>query len=75
MIKNKYKNKLTLILLLFGVFLLILKGILPEKIDSNGILNEHFFLLPIGFCFIFFSIVIFIYNYIYKKLISNKSIK
>ena len=75
MIKNKYKNKLTLILLLFGVFLLILKGILPEKIDSNGILNEHFFLLPIGFGFIFFSIIIFIYNYIYKKLISNKSIK
>ena len=41
-----------------------------EYIDSNGILHENFFLLPIGFLMIFSSFIIFsvagLKNVIYK---------
>lgn len=40
-------------LLLMGFSLIILKGMSVEYIDNYGILHENFFLLPMGFLFIF----------------------
>lgn len=59
-------NKLSLIFLLIGIILIILKGLLPESIDSNGMLIEHFYLLPIGFLFIFISIITFVFKKLKK---------
>ncbi len=38
-----------IILLICGMACVIIKGLTPTYIDSNGMLTEHFFLLPIGF--------------------------
>ena len=41
------------ILMCIGAACLILKGMSVEYVDSAGILHENFFLLPIGFLFLF----------------------
>lgn len=47
------------ILLCAGAACLIIKGMSVEYIDEQGILHENFFLLPIGFLFIFSGIITF----------------
>lgn len=58
------------ILLLLGILCIIIKGLSVEYIDEEGFLHENFFLLPIGFLFIFSSIITFlsmgIKNIVYK---------
>lgn len=39
-----------------GILIIILKGFTGESIDSLGIIHENFFLLPIGFLFVFLGI-------------------
>ena len=46
-------------LLLFGFILILIKGASVEYIDEAGILHENFFLLPMGFLFIFGGFVTF----------------
>lgn len=58
-------------LLLFGFACLIIKANSVEYIDSNGILHENFYLLPIGFLFIFAGMIVFIVTGI-KFLMSLK---
>ena len=41
-----------------GALCLIVKALLPETIDAQGILHEHFFLLPAGFCALFAGILL-----------------
>lgn len=48
------------LLLCLGVACILLKGITVEYIDATGLLHENFFLLPIGFLFIFSGIVTFV---------------
>lgn len=48
-----------IVLLLVGVGLLVLKAVLPEYVDAAGILNECFFLVPLGFCFIALAALVF----------------
>ncbi|MGG7178540.1 DUF3955 domain-containing protein [Clostridium paraputrificum] len=47
------------ILLCIGVACIFLKSVSVEYIDAEGFLHENFFLLPIGFSFIFSSLVTF----------------
>lgn len=47
------------VLLCIGAACLIIKGISVEYIDAKGILHENFFLLPIGFLFMFSGIITF----------------
>lgn len=47
------------ILLCVGAACLLIKGVSVEYIDAQGILHENFFLLPVGFLFIFGSIITF----------------
>lgn len=57
-------NMITIIvasfLLLIGFGCLIVKGLSVEYIDSYGVLHENFFLLPIGFLFIFSGFITFL---------------
>ncbi len=48
------------ILLIIGIGLILIKGLTVEYIDSNGILHENFFLLPMGFISIFCGLLTFI---------------
>ena len=44
--------------LTIGVLCLIVKALLPETIDAQGILHEHFFLLPAGFFALFAGVIL-----------------
>ena len=46
-------------LLLLGIACLVLKGLSVEYIDGSGVLHENFFLIPVGFLFLFSGFVIF----------------
>lgn len=46
-------------LLCIGASCLIIKGMSVEYVDAQGILHENFFLLPIGFLFLFSGIATF----------------
>lgn len=47
------------LLLCIGVTCLLIKGVSVEYIDAHGILHENFFLLPIGFMFVFSGFLTF----------------
>lgn len=61
MIKTRKISKLQitgLILFVIGVNCFILKGFTPSELSENGILIEpYFFLLPVGYFFIFLSLL------------------
>ncbi|NWK84537.1 DUF3955 domain-containing protein [Staphylococcus sp. GSSP0090] len=48
------------VLLILGVLAIVIKGFTPEYLDSNNILHEYFFLVPLGFSFIFVALCIFL---------------
>ncbi len=48
------------VLVCIGAACLILKGMSVEYVDSAGLLHENFFLLPIGFLFLFGGAVAYI---------------
>ncbi|MGX7264316.1 DUF3955 domain-containing protein [Enterococcus crotali] len=61
------RAKLNLITTLVGAFLLIfgfaclfIKANSVEYVDASGILHENFYLLPIGFLFIFAGMIVFL---------------
>lgn len=60
--KSKY-NMISIvagsILLLMGMMCLIIKGMSVEYIDAQGFVHENFFLLPIGFTFLFCGLMTF----------------
>ncbi|MGG5341459.1 DUF3955 domain-containing protein [Enterococcus sp. AZ192] len=61
-------------LLFFGFACFFIKANSVEYIDQSGILHENFYLLPIGFFFIFTGIIIFLVigiNYV-RELIKRK---
>ncbi|NLY72499.1 MAG: DUF3955 domain-containing protein [Tissierellia bacterium] len=47
------------VLLLLGIVFILIKAFSVEYIDRAGVLHENFFLLPIGFFFIFSGLVTF----------------
>ena len=47
------------LLILMGAGCILIKAFSVEYIDANGILHENFFLLPIGFLFIFCGLLTF----------------
>ncbi|MCA5011550.1 MULTISPECIES: DUF3955 domain-containing protein [unclassified Enterococcus] len=61
-------------LLFFGFACFFIKANSVEYIDQSGILHENFYLLPIGFFFIFTGIIVFLVigiNYV-RELIKRK---
>lgn len=59
------KKKFSILLIVLGVVLIGLKGLLGDTIDSNGILHEYFFLLPLGFGCIFVGLIL---SFMQKRL-------
>lgn len=59
------KKKFSILLIVLGVVLIVLKGLLGDTVDSNGILHEYFFLLPLGFGCIFIGLIL---SFIQKRL-------
>lgn len=55
-----------------GALLIIIKAFSVEYIDEAGILHENFFLLPIGFGFIFIGLIVMIVALL-CKLANKKS--
>lgn len=47
------------VLLCIGASCILLKGFTVEYIDAEGFLHENFFLLPIGFFFVFSGLITF----------------
>ena len=59
------------VLMIMGLMCLIIKAFSVEYIDASGILHENFFLLPVGFLFIFSGVLVIIVpcaSYILRKL-------
>ena len=59
------------VLMIMGLTCLIIKAFSVEYIDASGILHENFFLLPVGFLFIFSGVLVIIVtcaSYIVRKL-------
>ena len=57
-------------LLLIGLLCIVIKANTIEYIDETGILHENFYLLPIGFLFIFIGLIVIlvgIIRYIKKR--------
>ena len=62
------------LLLILGLTCFLIKATSVEYIDAAGTLHENFYLLPIGFLFLFAGIVLFIITgsqYLYR-IIKNK---
>ena len=62
-------------LLLIGLLCIVIKANTIEYIDESGILHENFYLLPIGFLFIFIGLIVIlvgIIRYIKKENNSKK---
>ncbi|NHM73892.1 DUF3955 domain-containing protein [Staphylococcus sp. 11007852] len=51
-------RKFIFITFFIGIGCIILKSLLPEYVDYTGLLHEYFFLIPIGFLFIFLSLIL-----------------
>ena len=59
------------VLMIMGLMCLIIKAFSVEYIDASGILHENFFLLPVGFLFIFSGALVIIVayvSYVVKKI-------
>mgnify|MGYP004656919291 FL=1 len=52
------------VLMIMGLMCLIIKAFSVEYIDASGILHENFFLLPVGFLFIFSGVLVIIVAYV-----------
>ncbi|MDO4198373.1 MAG: DUF3955 domain-containing protein [Erysipelotrichaceae bacterium] len=69
---NKTSFMIGAVLMCIGMVLIIIKGLSVDYIDEAGILHENFFLLPIGFAFIFAGLIVFVIQLI-RYLISLRN--
>lgn len=56
---------ISLISFLLGIISFILKMVIGTTVDSNGMLQEPFFLIPLGYLFLLIGVVtgaIYLYN-------------
>ncbi|MEG0283984.1 MAG: DUF3955 domain-containing protein [Erysipelotrichales bacterium] len=61
--KAKYNMITTIIggiFLLLGIMCFLIKSTSVEYIDAQGMLHENFYLLPIGFLFVFIGLILFL---------------
>ncbi len=61
------KYKIATTLLVFGIICFVSYYLIGSEVDENGYLNEPFFLLPIGFICICFSMILYVVFAIAKK--------
>jgi hypothetical protein len=57
-------NKLFLIPLSLSILSFFLFAVSPSTLDENGVLNEPFYLILIGYGFLFLSIGLLVYTFL-----------
>lgn len=57
---NLYSTIIGTVLLLFGTFCFFVRANSVEYVDVSGVLHENFYLVPIGFLFLFSGIMVFL---------------
>ncbi len=60
------KYKITITFLVLGILCFLSFRLIGSEIDENGILREPFFLIPIGWLFLFLGLFSFLWI-LYKK--------
>ena len=72
--KKARLNLISILLMLIGGIFFVISSFGKSEIDSNGILHEPlFFLIPLGYLFIFIGLVLLIVNLIKKKITKFKN--
>jgi len=67
--KKARLNMNSILLMLIGGILFVISGFGKSEIDSNGFLQEPlFFLIPLGYLFIFSGLVLFLFNLIKRQI-------
>lgn len=66
--KKSMLFKLGLLAFIIGAGCILLKAVLPETVDADGMLHEAFFLLPIGFAGIFGGAILMVIAGIRKAI-------
>ncbi|QIL45655.1 DUF3955 domain-containing protein [Vagococcus coleopterorum] len=70
-VRKSRNYKVAAVLFLIGALCFVAKTLAPETIDADGILHEPFFLIPIGYLFVFigigYGIITFIRSIIRKQ--------
>lgn len=56
---NMITSLLGLVLLLIGTALFVIRALLGDSVDKNGVLHETFFLVPLAFAFFIASFAVF----------------
>lgn len=65
--KMRINLYVTIIMTLTGMGCFLLFKIIGSSLDSNGVLHEPFFLIPIGYLFLLMGLISG-FNYLFKKL-------
>ena len=58
-------------LMVFGAVFFFIKSTSVEYVDESGILHENFFLIPMGYLFLFIGLLILIINLVKYLKIKN----
>ncbi|MFD1670671.1 DUF3955 domain-containing protein [Agrilactobacillus yilanensis] len=61
-------NMISILLIVIGLGCFLAKTIIGSSLDSNGILHEPFFLIPIGYLFLVSGIVVTLISLVIKYL-------
>nr|WP_245593001.1 DUF3955 domain-containing protein [Carnobacterium funditum] len=68
-VKKTRFNMISFLLMLIGGILFVIKGFSKSEIDSNGFLHEpFFFLIPLGYLFIFSGLILFLFNLVKRQM-------
>lgn len=67
--KKAQLNMISILLMVIGGILFLIKGFSKTEIDRNGFLQEPlFFLIPLGYLFIFIGLALFLIRFIKKQI-------
>lgn len=56
------------LVMLMGLMCFIIKGMSIEYVDAQGFLHENFFLVPLGYFFIFIGLVIIVSQFVIMRM-------
>ncbi len=56
-VRKARMNLISIILLTIGAICFLAKALIGSEVDSNGMLNEPFFLIPIGYLFLLSGVI------------------
>lgn len=73
-IETLFNKKVAVVFFLVGVLCFLIKPFTPESIDKFGLLHEpYFFLIPVGFSFLFLAVLIGVISFVLKNLTKKRS--